>query len=121
MVVTARTGTSTSAHERACGHVKSHDAGGVGGTLAPAGRTAGRRPWRVRSHRRRTRRWSWWLAAGRLGLLFAAGAAPVLAIPVHVAGVLPLTISSRYVALPLALAAAALVAERSRQSGWAVR
>src|SRR5215813_11513209 len=89
MGVTAAPAALESAHEKACGPVKSHDAGGVGGTLAPAGRTAGRRPWRVRSHRRKTRRWSWLLAAGRLGLLFAAGAAPVLGIPVQVSGALP--------------------------------
>jgi hypothetical protein len=58
-------------------------------------------------------------ALGAFGLLFAAGAAPVLTIPAQVFGLLPVTESARWVVLPLALTAAWLMAGRGAYGGWA--
>jgi hypothetical protein len=57
---------------------------------------------------------------GTLGLLFAAGAAPVLAIPVQVFGLLPLTVT-RWFVLALAAAAALLMTRPGGHSRWARR
>jgi len=58
---------------------------------------------------------------GTCGLLWAAGAAPVLAIPVQVFGLLPLTDSARWVVLPLSVAAVGLMAGGSGYGRWARR
>jgi hypothetical protein len=58
-------------------------------------------------------------ALGTFGLLWTAGAAPVLSIPIQVFGLLPVTDTARWVVLPLALAAAWLMVAGSGYGGWA--
>jgi hypothetical protein len=53
------------------------------------------------------------------GLLWAAGAAPVLSIPLQVFGLLPVAVTARWVVPPLALVAAGLMAGRIGYGGWA--
>ena len=61
------------------------------------------------------------LPAVRLFVLFIAGTAPVLAIPLHVLNVLPLPVAARYAVLPLALAAALIMVGPSVQGAWGVQ
>jgi hypothetical protein len=58
-------------------------------------------------------------AIGAGGLLLAAGAAPVLSIPVHVFGLLPIAVTARWVVLPLALTAVLLMTGPTPYGGWA--
>jgi len=58
-------------------------------------------------------------ALGTFGLLWTAGAAPVLSIPVQVFGLLPVADTARWVVLPLALVAAGLMTGRIGYGDWA--
>jgi hypothetical protein len=60
-------------------------------------------------------------AAGRLGILFVAGAMPVLAIPLQVFGVLPLEVSARVLVIPLACIVTVIMLGSSAQGAWAAR
>lgn len=50
---------------------------------------------------------------GALALLWTAGAAPVLAIPIEIFGISPMAVTARWAVLPLAVAAALLMIRRT--------
>lgn len=57
----------------------------------------------------------------RAGLFLLAGAAPVSAIAVHVAGWVPMRDSAMFAVAPLVLLAAVLLAQRSFEARWALQ
>jgi hypothetical protein len=57
----------------------------------------------------------------RVVLFMVAGAMPVLSIPLYIAGVITVHTSAIFLVVPLALAAAFLIARRSPEGTWALR
>jgi hypothetical protein len=86
--------------------VHSHDAGAPGRWAAgPRAVLTAQMPGKVR----------------RVAVLVCAGGLPVLSISLAVFGAMPMTVSARYLVLPLALAAVVLMCGRSAEGRWALR